>query len=221
MSTPQAIMFDLDGTLADTLAPIAEAGNHALKALGRPTFAPAAYRHLAGQGLEALIAEAIGPDHPELFAEGLKIYREYYARHGMADTRAYPGILDLLAELTRRRLRLAVLSNKIQFFVEECVQALFPNISFAAVVGHGPGTALKPDPGAALAIARQLHIEAAAWVYVGDTAVDMQTGRGAGMFTVGVTWGFRDEAELRANGAQAIIHQPMELIRWVELGIRS
>ena len=209
----QAVMFDLDGTLADTLADIAAAGNHMLSQFSQAPLPMQRYRYLAGQGVRYLVREALNThDSDDRIERGIALVEGFYAQHEHERTVAYPGVDDLLEALSRRGVAMAVLSNKPDAPARHLVAHLFADLEFQAVRGHRDGAALKPDPAAALEIARELAIPPENWLYVGDTAVDMQTGRGAGMTTVGVTWGFRDEPELLESGAQAIIHEPMQLL---------
>ena len=205
-------MFDLDGTLADTLADIAAASNHALATLGRPTFELPRYRYLAGQGLESLMHEALGEQHHHLIDQGCELFRAYYREHSLDFTKPYQGIPELLDTLASQSTTTAVLSNKPHPATQQVVRDVFGQWSFAAVQGHAPPAHLKPDPGSALRLAEELQIDPKRWVFVGDTRVDMETAVNAGFFPVGVTWGFRDEDELRASGAKAIIHHPMDLL---------
>lgn len=209
-----AIMFDLDGTLADTLVDIAAAANHALAKLGRPTFPVPRYRYLAGQGLESLMTEALGPEHRALVEQGMTHFRAYYAQHSMDHTGPYAGIAELLDEVSdpKRGLKLAVLSNKPDPATQALMKLAFSRWRFDAIRGHVEGTPLKPDPTSAKLVADALGVPPARWLYVGDTRVDMLTAVGAGMCPVGVLWGFRDEPELRETGARHIIRHPMELL---------
>lgn len=206
-----AVMFDLDGTLADTLADIAAASNHALHALGRPTHPVAAYRYLAGQGLESLMVDALGPQHRHLVPQGMEHFRSYYQDHSEDRTRPYPGIAQLLDDLALMPVKLAVLSNKPDAATQQVVRRLFGRWSFDAVRGHRPPVALKPDPASALQVAAELGVAPDRWLYAGDTMVDMKTAKAAGMTAVGVLWGFRDEPELTASGADVIIRHPREI----------
>lgn len=208
----RAILFDLDGTLADTLDAIAHAANDALRQLGRPTHPTAAYRTLAGQGLQWLVEHALGDEHVHLASRMAQLHAASYNAHAHETTRPYAGIPEMMDALEQRHMTLAILSNKPHEAVGPCVEHILPDTTFAVAEGVKPGGPLKPDPTGALRIAANLAISPDRWLYVGDTRVDMHTGRAAGMFTVGVTWGFRDEAELLDSGAQAIIHQPAELL---------
>ena len=209
-------MFDLDGTLADTLADIAASGNYALARLGLPPVPVPRYRYLAGQGAHWLVTEALGPDHAAEIPQAEVFFREYQLSHGIDHTHPYPGIPEVLAGLIQRGLKLAVLSNKPDPATQVAVRAVLGGVRFDAVAGQRAGDPLKPDPNRALAIARQLAIAPERWWYLGDTRVDMETARRAGFFAVGVLWGFRDQPELHAAGAQALIHHPRELLDLID-----
>ena len=208
----QVAIFDLDGTLADTLADIAAAANYALTQLDRPTLDIERYPALVGRGAEWLMAGAIGADHAHEHKRGLRLFRDYYHTRGTEHTRLYPGVAELLDTLRYRGLKLAVLSNKPDPAVQQVLATFFSRWQFDAAQGQRDGMPLKPDPTAALGIARKLAIKPRNCLYVGDMAIDMQTARAAGMFGVGVLWGFRDEPELRNAGAQAIISLPGQLL---------
>ena len=210
--TPDAVMFDLDGTLADTLRDIAEAGNHAMRHVGRPTFDVDRYRTLAGQGLARLIEDALGPEHRHRFDEAYDAFAAFYAEHRFDHCRPYDGVAALLDTLVERGVTMAVMSNKPDEATVDMVSRVFGRWRFAAVRGHREGYPVKPNPKAPLEIASELEIPPQRWAYVGDTDVDMQTGRAAGFFTVGVTWGFRSVDELRRAGAEAIIDRPDQLL---------
>ncbi len=205
-------MFDLDGTLADTLVAIANAANDALRQLGRPPHPLGDYRYLAGQGLRWLAENALGPEHAHLADRMMQLHRASYHAHAHETTRAYDGVPEMVDALQRMGLKLAVLSNKPHEAVGPCLRHILPRSAFAAAQGIEPGGPLKPDPAGALKLADDLAIPPSRWLYVGDTRVDMLTGHAAGMFAVGVTWGFRDERELREAGADAIIHHPSALL---------
>jgi len=217
--TYDAVMFDLDGTLADTLADILAGTNHTLSELGRPTIDVDRCRQLVGKGAEFLVSGALGPRAANNVAKGLKLFRAYYAEHGLDYVRAYKGIPQLLDQLAQRRITMAILSNKPEPAVHQVVSHLFGENHFRLARGQRfePGAPpLKPHPGGAIAIADEIGIPPDRWLYVGDTQVDMQTANAAGMFAVGVLWGFRDEAELREGGAGVIIRKPLELMKLID-----
>jgi phosphoglycolate phosphatase len=208
----RAVLFDLDGTLADTLADLVNATNWALAQLGCPTHAADRYRYMVGDGARQLCARALPSDRQDLLDQTVKLMRGRYAAHWADQTLLYPGIQETIATLAGRGFRLAVLSNKPDDFTKQVVAHYFQPNPFHAVSGQKPGVPLKPDPTAALEIARRLEVPAAEWMYLGDTNTDVQTARGAGMFPVGVLWGFRGRAELLENGAQALVERPEQIL---------
>ncbi len=215
-----AVLFDLDGTLLDTLADIAAAANRVLAQHGAPTYPVAAYRHFVGEGVRVLfersLPQASGVD--ETLAACVDQFREAYAQCWNDQTRPYDGIEDLLGTLVSRGVSVAVLSNKPDVFTKACVQEYFPTIPFVTVLGQREGVPRKPDPAAALEIASLMNLPVERILYVGDTAVDMQTATGAGMFPIGVLWGFRPREELVASGARELIAHPRELLERMAIG---
>lgn len=207
-----AIMFDLDGTLVDTLQDIACVGNHTLEQLGLPVKPVDEYRYLAGQGARWLLQTALGPQHQHLLERGLSIFKPYQVAHGTDHAKPYPGIPELLDEIAARGLKTAVLSNKPDEGTQAVIRALFSRWKFDVVQGQKEGIPVKPDPTSALDIARRVGIPPARWLYVGDTRVDMLTATAAGFYPLGVLWGFRDEAELRESGAKRIVSTAAEIL---------
>ncbi len=210
------VIFDLDGTLLDTLTDIAAAGNHAMKAVGRSTFPREAYRQLAGQGRDWLLEHALGPDHLHLMDAAREAHAAYNAEHLGRNTKPFPGIPELLDGLKQRGLTLAVLSNKPHAYTLREVADHFPPGTFDLVIGHREGYPLKPDPTSAIEMLDTLGTTADKVVYVGDTAADMQTGTSAGFFTVGVTWGFREREELEAHGAHVVVDEAADIIHQIQ-----
>jgi phosphoglycolate phosphatase len=210
----RAVIFDLDGTLLDTLADIASAANAVLRQHGYPTHSLDEYKRLVGSGVRALFERALAADHvsAETIAQCDSDFREIYAERWHVESKPYAGIAELLDELAARGLPMAVLSNKPHEFTVQCAEALLPGRRFAAVLGQRPGVPIKPDPTSALEIARRLGVAAADCVYLGDTDIDMQTATNAGMHAVGVTWGFRPADELRRSGAAGLIDHPLDLL---------
>jgi len=209
-----AIIFDLDGTLLDTLEDIAHAANSVLARLGFAAHPIDAYRQFVGEGVRILFERALPEE--DRTAEAIEAcaaaFSAAYRRHWNVHTHPYAGITDLLAELRTRRLPLAVLSNKPDVFTRDCVVEYFPPGAFQVVFGQREGVPKKPDPAAAHEIAQRLDVRADRVLFVGDTAVDMQTAQAAGMTAVGVLWGFRPLEELQQGGAHAVISQPGELL---------
>lgn len=210
----RGVLFDLDGTLLDTLEDIGGSVNRVLARRHLPVHPIAAYRDFVGDGARVLIQRALpeGRRDEATVRDGLTEYREVYARHWNESTRPYDGIPDLLDALSERALKLGILSNKPHDMTRRCVAHYLARWSFAAVLGQREEVARKPDPSGALEAARLMGLHPADILYVGDTATDMETAAAAGMFSVGVTWGFRPEAELRAHGARAVAHHPSEIL---------
>jgi phosphoglycolate phosphatase len=215
----RGFIFDLDGTLVDSLADIGQAMNRALAGQGYPMHALAAYRGFVGEGVaelarRALPAALLAGDPVELAARHAALvaaYQRDYAEHMLDDTRPYPGVAALVATLVAAGHRLAVLSNKPDAPTRHIATALFPAGSFVATVGQREGVPKKPDPTAARALLAALDLPASAVAFVGDTAVDMLTARAAGLYAVGVTWGFRP-GELVAAGADLVVSEAAELV---------
>lgn len=210
----KAVLFDLDGTLLDTLRDIADSCNAALARHGFPAHPVDAYRYFVGDGVPVLIQRVLPKESqgPELRDAIIATYREEYHRRWNATTRPYPGIPELLDRLGERSILLTVLSNKPHDFTLRCVEEFLPEWKFAMVLGASPAHPTKPDPSAALHIAQSLGLPVSEFLYLGDTATDMQTAVASGMLPVGVAWGFRPVEELRSAGAQRIITTPLETL---------
>ena len=207
----QAVLFDLDGTLTNTLEDIAFAMNRALRIHGLPEHPVEKYRYLVGSGARMLAKRAVG-QRDDVMESVLQTYQAYYQEHNLDRTAPYEGVTELLEALQKRGVKLCVFSNKPHADTCRVVEHFFPGIAFAAVRGQMEGVPVKPDPAGALAMAEALGVAPADFLYLGDTDVDMICARNAGMRPVGVTWGFRDEEELRAAGAERLIHHPMDLL---------
>lgn len=208
----RAVLFDLDGTLADSLADLASAVNWALAQLGCPTHPVDSYRLKVGDGARQLCARALPADRQDLIEETLRLMRDRYSEHCFELTRLYEGIPELVSALAER-YKLAVLSNKPDHFTKRMIAHYFNPSPFSVVRGQLPDVPLKPDPTAALQIARELVVPPAQWLYLGDTNTDMRTARAAGMHPVGVLWGFRDREELVESGAEHIVAKPEEVLK--------
>jgi phosphoglycolate phosphatase len=209
----RAVLFDFDGTLADSLADLANATNWALTQLGCPTHPLESYRYFVGEGARELCARALPADKQNLVDDALRLMRERYDAHCFDLTKLYPGIPELISVLAERHYRLAVLSNKPDVFTERMISRYFNPSPFTIVRGQLPNVPLKPDPTAALRISQEIGVPPAQWLYLGDTNTDMRTARAAGMHAVGVLWGFRDREELVESGAEHIVAKPEEVLR--------
>ena len=210
----KAAVFDLDGTLTNTLNDIATAMNRSLRLHGLPEFSVDEYRYLVGDGAKKLAQRAVR-DRQELAESVRREYQAYYQEHTLDTTRPYPGIPELLQALTERGIQVCVLSNKPHADTCGVVRHFFPEIPFAQIRGQVEGVPVKPDPTGALLIARTLGLKPEAFVYLGDTNVDMRTAVNAGMHPVGVTWGFRPAEELAQAGAEHLIGNPLDLLQFV------
>lgn len=211
MQQIQAALFDLDGTLTNTLQDIADAMNRALLQHGLPTWTTEEYKYLVGDGVKILSQRAVR-ERQDLADAVRQTYQDWYGSHNQVTTRPYAGIPEMLAALKAQGIRLAVLSNKPHADTVHVVAHYFPDVVFDQVRGQQEGIPVKPDPTGALAVAQTMGVSPEHFVYLGDTSVDMCCARRAGMHPVGVLWGFRKEAELRESGAEAVLHHPMELM---------
>lgn len=210
----QAVLFDLDGTLLDTLEDIANSANSALLRYGLPTHSVDAYRYFIGDGVTMLISRAL-PDESrdsDIIAKCVKGFRQDYSRNWNVKTRPYEGVPELLDALAAKHIKMAILSNKPDDFTKQCVSELLPNHNFEMILGQRDAIPIKPDPVGALQIADSLGITPSRFLYLGDSAIDMKTAVRAGMFPVGALWGFRPLEELQEHGAQAVIDHPMDLL---------
>ncbi len=211
----QAVLFDLDGTLLDTLTDLAAASNRVLAGLDLKPYPVQDYRYFVGSGVRHLV-ECILPrplrEQEEAVDAAIAAFQEEYAKNWQEHTRPYPGIDELLDYLRNSGYRTGVLSNKPQHFTRLCVETLLAPWHFDSVLGQREGVPRKPHPAGALETARIFDLPPSDILYVGDTGVDMRTAQQAGMDAVGVLWGFRDAEELRATGAEILVQSPQELI---------
>jgi phosphoglycolate phosphatase len=209
-----AVVFDLDGTLLDTIQDLAEACNQALAEMGLAGHKVAEYKYFVGEGREEMVSKAL----PAERRDAVSVHRmvdsvnRYYAVHWCDHTRPFEGIPELLDALTFRKVILSIFSNKPQEFTSQNVTGLLDRWHFALVLGASDSVPKKPDCTAALRIARELKLEPSDFLYLGDSGLDMQTARSSGMLAVGALWGFRTRQELLENGAQALVSRPQELL---------
>ena len=213
----KAIIFDLDGTLIDSLEDLANSTNLALAEQGFKTHEIPAYRYFIGQGVKKLIEMTLPEDArtPETAAKTRTLFDKYYGEHYLDKTKPYDGILEVIAALREKGVKMAVVSNKPNMFVEKITEKLFPKGSFATFLGQRDTIPRKPDPAACFEVCRVMDVRPEDCLYLGDSGVDMETAVNAGMFPVGAAWGFRQEDEIRSHGAKALIHRPAELLELV------
>ena len=207
-------IFDLDGTLANTLTDIADSMNRVLKANRYPVHSVEDYKFLVGKGLENLVSLALPEKsrQPALVSKCLAEMLEDYRENCLVSTSLYDGIRELLAELAQSGIKMAVFSNKAEPLTRKIVSNLLPDIRFVRVMGARSGLPKKPDPAGALMISSQMEVPPWNVVYLGDSDIDMITATRAGMFAVGVLWGFRSGEELQANGAKRLLKHPSDLM---------
>lgn len=210
-----AILFDMDGTLVDSLGDIGDSMNAVLAELGHPTHTLDAYRTLVGEGARELVRRALPHHAAHELEDALARYKARYATHLIVTSAPYAGVPAMLTALAARGVPMAVVTNKPHEAAREIVARLFAAGTFAEVLGQREGFAHKPDPSGALGVAAQLGVSPANAWFVGDTDTDMRTARAAGMRALGVTWGFRDRAELEAHGAHRIVDQPDQILEVV------
>jgi phosphoglycolate phosphatase len=212
----KGLIFDLDGTLLDTLEDLAKAANATLEHFGFPVHPVDAYRYFVGEGLQILMQRIVPETHTtdEQLGDYMKKFAEIYSQSWNIHSVPYKGILDMIHSLSNAGLQLAVLSNKPHAFTLLCVETFFPENSFGFVYGQRDGIAKKPDPAGALELAVKMELDVDEILYVGDTATDMQTGNSAGMKTIGVDWGFRDREELVNNNAWKVVSTPAEVVSY-------
>lgn len=212
------ITFDLDGTLIDTLADLANSCNHALISNNFKAHPTEAYKTFVGNGLQVLIERIIPIDaqSPAIIAQVKQDFVAHYEVHYKDYTKPYAGIVQLLKDLKAEGHLLTVATNKYQEAARELVEFYFGEGTFDLVLGQREGIPTKPDPSIVLETLATLKVSAADYFYIGDSSVDMLTAKAANVTAVGVTWGFRSEAELCAHGADQIVHHPSEIFELVK-----
>ena len=207
------VIFDLDGTLLNTIADLARSTNYALEQNGFPQHDLEEYRFFVGNGINKLFERAL-PEGQKTEENVLKVRKEflpYYDIHNADCTTPYPGMPQLLAALQEKGYLLAVASNKYQKATEKLIAHYFPGIRFVAIFGQREGVPVKPNPAVVEEILSLAGVRKEETLYVGDSGVDMQTASNSGVTSIGVTWGFRPKAELEANGATYIINKAEDL----------
>ena len=210
----KAVLFDLDGTLLDTLKDIGNAVNRVMAGKGFPTHELDVYRYFVGDGSAMLINRALPEEkrNDDVIRACLTEFLEDYGRNRNVKTRPYEGIPEMLDALNDRGLKMAILSNKPHELTKQCATELLSHWNFEVVIGQRNGTPPKPDPAGALEVAERLNLPPADFLYVGDSGVDMKTAVASGMFPVGVLWGFRSMGELKDNGSLALVDHPSEIL---------
>lgn len=209
----KAVIFDLDGTLIDSLEDIADSMNAVLENNNFPTHGYEAYKYFIGNGLKNLVYEALPENHnnEEQVNRCFDLMMDIYSENCINKTKPYNGIIELLNELVSLNIKISVLSNKTDDFTKKITRALFPDY-FEFITGISEKTPKKPNPAGALQMSNDLGLKPEDIIYIGDTGIDMQTANKASMHAVGVLWGFREKEELVSTGAQNLLNHPLDLI---------
>lgn len=208
-----AVIFDLDGTLLNTLGDLRAATNHALEVRGLPPHSMEEIRQFIGNGIRLLICRAMPEGTPEAEIDAaLDDFKAYYAAHIHDRTVPYDGIPQLLTALKKRGIQVAVLSNKIDSASQQLIEYFFPGKT-DVVFGEHVGVPRKPDPTSCRMVMQQLGVQPEQVLYVGDSGTDMQTAKNAGLYAVGVTWGFRSKEVLLEYGADVLVHRPEQILQ--------
>lgn len=207
-------IFDMDGTILDTLIDLAEACNHALRKGGFPVHEVDEYRNFVGRGPAYLVEQALPADNRDgaTVKKTREAFAEYYEAHDMDATKPYDGVIGAMESIREAGVGVAVLSNKPHGYAIHLSEVYFPGLIDLSV-GSRDGVPLKPDPAPGLEIMRHFGASPDETVYIGDSGVDMQTGKRLGAYTVGVSWGFRPKSELQEQGADVIIDKVDELCK--------
>ena len=211
------VVFDLDGTLLNTLEDLADAVNHALSEYGFPVHAYEKYRYYVGKGAHNLITQVLPDDsqNEDNIAKVLEKFSVYYSKNKSAKTAVYPGIIKALERLNRIGVKMAVLSNKPDRYMEDIRKQYFAGIDFTAFRGKRDGVAIKPDPEGVRMIAQESGVSLDKAIYIGDSSVDMETAVNSGLFACGVLWGFRSREELDEYGAQKLVGSAAEMADFI------
>ncbi len=216
MKDKRTIIFDLDGTLIDSLEDIAVCMNQVLKELNLPIHKIEDYRYFVGGGISVLVENALKGQTQDIKEEVTKRFKVIYDQKLHSNTRPYEGIYELLDELKKLNCNLAILSNKPHEFTVAYADLLFKDYDFKEIHGQKEDIPKKPDPIAAINIANSFQQPCEEVYFVGDTMVDMQTAKNANMIGIGVLWGFRDEKELMENGASFVVKHPLDILEIIK-----
>ena len=215
----KAAIFDLDGTLINSLEDLADSANAMLESYGFPTHPVEPYKYFVGNGSRKLIERCLPKEQasdPAFVDEALERYKHIYGQHTQDKTHVYNGIMEMLNELKKRNIPMGICTNKHQSAAEDIVNAMFPAGMFQSIMGDQKGLPRNPDPKKVLMIAEKFGVAPEEVAYFGDTSVDMDTAKNAGFLAIGVLWGFRPKEELVEHGADVLLETPMELFAHVD-----
>ena len=206
------VIFDLDGTLLNTISDLGKACNYALEKMGFATHPIQAYAYMVGNGVRNLMKRAQQDADDETIDQLLEHFKYYYDQHCLDTTKPYPGIPELLDNLKEQGVAVAVASNKYQEATEKIIQGCFPGVEFVAIEGQREGRNRKPDPSILFSILEKHPVAKKDVIYVGDSGVDIECAKRACVESIGVSWGFRSVAELRRENAEYIVNQPAQIL---------
>lgn len=215
----KGVIFDLDGTLLNTLHDLSDSVNIALAAKGYPQHEYETYKKKIGKGMRSLIKVSLPANarEEEEISDVVKIFSEAYAKNYMNKTAPYEHITEILQALNEKGIKIGVNTNKKMEYAKNLIGKFFPDIPFFGVLGEQEGIPNKPNPTSALKIAEMMELRPEEIIYFGDSGIDIQTGKNAGMAAAGVLWGFRDKDEFIENGADHIIKEPKEILDLFDL----
>lgn len=212
----KGVIFDLDGTLVNSLTDLANSVNTVLTEYKLPTYDIESYKYRVGNGIRKLVERSLPEGKQDLLEPALARFKEIYAKHNLDHTAPYDGIVDLLKALQQQNIKIGVCTNKHDEAAKEIIRIIFGDNIFDEIIGDKQGLKRKPDPSKVLMIAKHWQLKPEEIAYLGDSDVDMQTAQNANMFAVGVLWGFRDAEELQKNGADVLLENPLELLEKVD-----
>lgn len=208
------VIFDLDGTLLDTIADLAYSVNSVLVRHGFHTHQVESYKRFIGDGMAMLIQRAVGGNcRDEEITKLVSELKDEYAKNWNRETKPYPGMHDLLKELSHKKIKISVFSNKSHEFTVAMVEYFFPDIAFSTILGLQDWIPRKPDPYGALLIAHTMQLEPSQIAMIGDSATDVEMAHACGMYSIGVSWGYRPVALLLQHHPHAIANTPGDIIR--------
>lgn len=212
MSNCKAVLFDLDGTLVNSIGDLAASTNYALEQCGYPAQPVEKYRYFVGDGIPVMLGRASGhTGDAHVIARLLPIFMGHYHAHFVDRTVCYPGMPETLAALLQKGIRIAVVTNKVEEMAVPILEAIYPGV-FSHIYGQRKGYATKPDPSLTRLAMQELQVLPKECIFLGDSGVDMQTAVRSGALPVGALWGFRTAEELLENGAKALLSSPEELL---------
>lgn len=215
----KACIFDLDGTLAYTLDSMAAVGNEVMRLFGLREMPAENFKYYCGNGADVLVKRLlIDAGDPELhhYEEARTIYRKKFDADPFYKLQHYPGMQETLRQLNEKGIRLGVCTNKPHAAAVKVIEKMFPDHEFDMVVGQSSSVRKKPAPDGPLKIAETFSVLPEECLYLGDSDADMQTGKAAGMYTIGVLWGYRSREELLKNGADALVNEPKEILQFIK-----